>query len=135
MLVSRWWLWSAGLVGVMMVVLGVGNLIEDDGGPLYGRILFAAALIAAAALIGAGIRLRPGRPQLGSRLVGIGTLPGATAIAFFWSPPAVALGVLALATSITAFRNADGLPTAGRTSLLVTLAAALGAAVLAVGVA
>jgi len=105
---SRWWLWTAGLIGALMVMLGVGNLIEDDGGPLYGRVLFAAVLIAGAALIVAGIRMRTDRPELGSRLVAVGVLPGASGIALFWFPPAVAVGVLALATSVAAFRSAVG---------------------------
>ena len=93
----------------MMVALGVGNLIEDDGGPLYGQILFAAVLIGGAIAIAVGIRLRANRPRQGSRLVAAGVLPGASGIALFWFPPAVAVGVLAVASSIAAWRDADGL--------------------------
>lgn len=131
---SRWWLWSSGFIALMMVALGVGNLIEDDGGPLYGQILFAAVLIGGAIAIGVGIRMRAGQPQRGSRLVAIGVLPGASGIAFFWFPPAVAVGALALASSIAAFRDADGLRSPARTSLLAVLATTVAVTIFAVGV-
>ena len=109
---SRWWLWSAGLIAVMMIALGVGNLIEDDGGPLYGRILFAAVLVGGAILVAIGIRMRITRPALGSRLVGLGVLPGASGIALFWFPPALVAGVLALASSIAALSDSARAPVA-----------------------
>ncbi len=104
---ERWWLGSAVLVAALMIALGVGNLIEDDGGPLYGKVIFAAVLIGGAALVGGGILVRRGDPNRGSRMVGIGVLPGALGIALFWFPPALAVGVLALITAVHAFRNSE----------------------------
>ena len=106
--VSKWWIWSAGVIGVLMIALGVGNLIEDDGGPLWGQIVFAAVLITGAALITVGIWTRRTQPELGSRLVAIGVLPGVSGVALFWFPPAVAVGLLALASSIAAFADSRG---------------------------
>ena len=111
---ARWWMWSASLVAVLMVVLGVGNLIDDDGGPLYGKLIFAAVLVGAAALVAVGVRRRSSDRVAGNRLIGIGVLPGASGIALFWFPPAVAVGVLALVTSVAAFRDAKSVPSAAR---------------------
>ena len=111
---ARWWMWSAALVAVLMVVLGVGNLIDDDGGPLYGKLIFAAVLVGAAALVAVGVRRRSSDRVAGNRLIGIGVLPGASGIALFWFPPAVAVGVLALVTSVAAFRDAKSVPSAAR---------------------
>ncbi len=105
---SKWWIWSAAVIAVLMLALGVGNLIEDDGGPLWGQIIFAAVLFAGALLIARGIRVRRSSPQLGSRLIAIGVLPGLSGLAFFWFPPAVAVGLLALASSIAAFADSRG---------------------------
>ena len=102
---SRWWLWSAGFVATMMTVLGVGNLLEDDGGPLYGRIVFAAVMIGGAVLVVTGMRVRSTRRGSGSRLIAVGVSPGALGIAFFWFPPAVAVGILAVATTWKAFHE------------------------------
>ena len=102
---SRWWHWSAGLIAVLMVVLGAGNLIEDDGGPLYGRIIFAAVLVGGASLVATGILNKRSRPELSNKLVALGVLPGAAGIAFLWFPPAVAVGILAIMTSVAAYRE------------------------------
>ena len=109
--VSKWWIWSAGVIGLLMIALGVGNLFEDDGGPLWGQIIFAAVLFAGAVLIATGIWARRSRPRVGSRLVAAGVLPGVSGVALFWFPPAVAVGLLALASSIAAFADSRGAKT------------------------
>ncbi|HSG81084.1 MAG TPA: hypothetical protein VLC48_02445 [Gemmatimonadota bacterium] len=109
--VSKWWIWSAGVTGLLMIALGMGNLIEDDGGPLWGQIIFAAVLFAGAVLIASGIWARRSRPELGSRLVAIGVLPGVSGVALFWFPPAVAVGMLALVSSVAAFADSRGATT------------------------
>jgi len=107
---TRWWTFSAPLIGALMLMLGIGNLVDpDDTGPLYGQLLLLAVMATGAALIVYGLALvRRNRP-LGNRLVALGVLPGSVGIAFFWFPPAVAVGVLAVATSWAAFRSADKL--------------------------
>lgn len=109
--VPKWWILSAGVIALLMIVLAVGNLIEGDGGPLWGQIVFAVVLCAGAALVASGIWARQSRPRLGSRLVAIGVLPGVSGVAFFWFPPAVAVGLLALASSIAALGDSRGAET------------------------
>lgn len=131
---SRWWIWSAAVIAVLMVALGVGNLMEDDGGPLYGQLIFAAVLIGAAALVAVGISKRSSDAAHGNRLIGLGVLPGATGLAFFWFPPAVAVGVLALVTSVAAFRDVKGVPSAVRTTGYGAVLLVLVLTVISVGV-
>ena len=131
---SKWWLWSAGLIAVLMVMLGVGNLIEDDGGAIYGRILFAAVLIGGASLVAAGFAARASRPELSNKLVALGVLPGAAGIAFFWFPPAVAVGILAIMTSVAAYRELVEMPRATRAWSLAIAALAVAATAVTVGV-
>ena len=111
MKVSRWWIVSAALISALMVVLGVGNLVEDDGGPLSGRIIFAAVLALGASLVVAGLIVRRSRPALGAKLVAIGVLPGASGLAFFWFPPALVVGALAIATAVAAAKDSTERPT------------------------
>lgn len=98
----RWWMASASVIGVLMLMLGLGNLIDDDGGPLYGQLVLLAFMATGAGLIVAGLaKLRRG-DERGARFVSIGVLPGAVGIAFFWFPPAVVAGVLAIVTATAA---------------------------------
>ena len=103
---SNWWIWSAGLVAILMVALAVGNLVDDDGGPLYGQLLFAAVLIGGAVSVAVGIKMRADETVRSSWFIGFGVLPGCLGIALFWFPPAVAAGLLAMASAIAAFRDA-----------------------------
>ena len=101
----RWWMISAGVIGVLMLMLGIGNLVDpDDNGPLYGQIVLLSVMAAGAALITAGLVRMRHDPTRGSKLLAIGVLPGSVGIAFFWFPPAFAAGILAIVTSVVAFR-------------------------------
>lgn len=131
---TRWWVWSAGLIAVLMVIFGVANLIEDDGGPLYGRIIFAAVLISAATAVAVGIRKRSTDPALGNRLVGLGVIPATMSLALFWFPPAAAVGVLSIVTSVAAFRDARGIPSAVRATGYGAVLVVLVLTVVSVGV-
>jgi len=124
---TPWWVWTAGATAIWMTALALGNLIEDDGGPFYGQLLFAAVLIGGAIAVAGGVRMRSSRPEKGAGLVGFGVIPAVSGMALFWFPPAVAAGVLALATSVAAFRNSRGLPVAGRR---VFIGSVIGTAVL-----
>jgi hypothetical protein len=90
---------TAGAIGVLMVMLGIGNLIEEDGGPLYGQLILLAFMVTGAGLILAGLFLQRTQQARGSKLVALGVAPGAVGVAFFWFPPALAVGVLAIVTS------------------------------------
>lgn len=105
---TRWWIVSAAVIGALMLMLGIGNLVDpDDTGPLYGQLILLSVMATGAALIGYGL-VRVSRNQShGSKLVALGVLPGSIGIAFFWFPPAVAVGILALVTSWAAFQSAD----------------------------
>ncbi|NND02474.1 MAG: hypothetical protein HKN91_06785 [Acidimicrobiia bacterium] len=111
---SPWWVWSAALIAGLMVLLGVGNLIDDDGGPLFGQIILLAVMAGAATLVAVGIRRRISDAKLGNRLIGLGVIPGVMGLALFWFPPAVAVGVLSIVTSVAAFRDAKGMTAAAR---------------------
>lgn len=124
---TPWWVWTAGATAIWMTALAIGNLIEDDGGPFYGQVLFATVLIGGAIAVAVGVRMRSSRPEKGATLVGFGVIPAVSGIALFWFPPAVAAGVLALATSVAAFRSARHMPVAGRGVLIGSL---IGTAVL-----
>ena len=103
---ERWWLYAAGLIAFGFAFLGIGNMLEDDGGPLYGRIVAAAVAVAAALLIAAGLIIRRRNRRLGSAMIGIGTLPASLLILFFWFPPVALVGVLAIVVTVKAFNDA-----------------------------
>ena len=104
---TRWWHISAIVIGVLMLILGIGNLVDpDDTGPLYGQLILLAVMATGAVLVASGLVLVRRNQALGSKLVAIGVLPGSIGIAFFWFAPAVAVGILALFTSWAAFSSA-----------------------------
>jgi hypothetical protein len=103
-------MFSAGAIGILMLMLGIGNLVDpDDTGPLYGQLILLAVMATGTALIVFGLVLVPRNEALGCKLVSLGVLPGSVGIAFFWFLPAVAVGVLALATSWVAFQSGQRL--------------------------
>ncbi len=103
---TRWWFVSAAVIGVLMLMLGIGNLVDpDDTGPLYGQLILLTVMATGAALVLSGLILLRRNQVQGSRLVAVGVLPGSIGIAFFWFPPAVAIGILALVTSWAAYRS------------------------------
>ena len=107
---THWWSISAAVIGALMLMLGIGNLVDpDDNGPLYGQLILLAVMVTGAALIVYGLVLVRRNQPRGSKLVALGVLPGSIGIAFFWFPPAVAFGTLALITSWVAFRAAPKL--------------------------
>jgi uncharacterized membrane protein HdeD (DUF308 family) len=107
---TRWWIVSAAVIGALMLMLGIGNLVDpDDSGPLYGQLILLAVMATGATLIVYGLVLVRGNQVRGSKFVALGVLPGSVGVAFFWFPPAVAVGVLALITSWAAFQSAEKL--------------------------
>jgi hypothetical protein len=106
---KSWWIYAAGLIGFAMVMLGLGNLFDDDGGPLYGKIVAATVAVAFAGFIFAGLYTREGNRQRGSMMVGIGVLPATVLVSLFWFPPVAAVGLLAIIVAWRAFADAAGL--------------------------
>ena len=72
---QKWWLSAAGLIGLAMAVFGIGNLLGDDGGPLYGKIVAAAAAVAFADLILGGLAVRDRNEARGSLINGCPRCP------------------------------------------------------------
>ncbi len=103
---ERWWRVAAGFIAFGMAFLGIGNMLEDDGGPLYGRIVAAVVAVAAALVIIAGLTIRTRNQRLGSTMIAVGTLPATGLILFFWFPPVALVGVLAVAVTVKAFNDA-----------------------------
>ncbi len=103
---TRWWQLSATLIGALMLMLGIGDFVSPDNtGPLYGQLILLAVMATGAGLIAYGLVLYRRNQPRGSKLVALGVLPGSVGIAFFWFPPAVAVGILALITSWAAFSS------------------------------
>jgi uncharacterized membrane protein HdeD (DUF308 family) len=114
---TRWWTVSAALIGALMLMLGIGDLVDPDNtGPLYGQLILLAVMATGATLIVYGLVLVRSNQVRGSKLVALGVLPGSIGIAFFWFPPAVAVGILALATSWAAFQSTKKLESQTATS-------------------
>ncbi len=104
----RWWMVSASVIGVLMLMLGIGNLLDPgDTGPLFGQVMLLTVMATGAALILTGLVFVRRTGGVGTKLVALGVLPGSAGLAFFWFPPAVAVGMLALVTSWSAFRVVD----------------------------
>ena len=104
---ANWWIVVAGLMAALQVVGGVGNL-EDDGGPVYGRVAFLSLTVIGAGLVAIGIIARNRNRSVGSTLIGFGVVPSAAGILLFWFPPAVLYGILAIVVAVVAFRDASG---------------------------
>lgn len=102
-----WWIGIAAAMAAMQTAFGLANLVEDDGGAMSGRLVAFAIMVAGAVLIVVGIAARQRGRAGGSVLVGVGVLPSAMGITFFWFPPAVAYGILAIFVAWQAFKDAS----------------------------
>ena len=50
---TRWWMTSSIVIGALMLMFGVGNLVDpDDNGPLYGQLIMLAGPYHSAVLLG-----------------------------------------------------------------------------------
>lgn len=101
---SGWWRFAAALVAPILALLGIGNL-EDDGGPLYGRVVAATIAIIAALLIVAGLAVRRRNRALGGGLIAVGVLPGTLLVVFFWFPPVALMGILCVAVLLASIAD------------------------------
>ena len=103
---SIWWVVAAAVMAGLQAIFAIGNLIEDDGGPLYGQVVLLAVAIGGTILVGVGLAYRMRNRRVGSTLVAIGVLPSVLGILLFWFPPAVLYGLLAIAVVWFASRDA-----------------------------
>jgi hypothetical protein len=101
----NWWIALAVVIAPLEIAFGIGNLVEDDGGPLYGRVVAAVIFVAAGLLTLTGVALRARYPVAGSRMIAAGMLPMGAAVSIVWFPPAMVVGVLAIAIAVIAFRD------------------------------
>lgn len=107
---SRWrnglWLLGAGLIATVFSVVSVVDFLGADMESLYERFLEVALLVVAAAVILGGLVARTRSRRLGSTLIAVGSLPGAAAIALYWHPGFLMVGVLSIAVITTALSEA-----------------------------
>lgn len=104
---TGWWLVAALLIAPIFALLGIGDLMEEASGPLYGRIFAATVGVTAAVVIVTGLIVRRRNKVLGSAMIGVGVLPGTFLIMMFWFPPVALFGLLCAAVAITALIDAD----------------------------
>jgi len=96
---ENWWLITVSLIAALYVVISVGIGFDQSGGAelLFGDLLLALVVTAAAGALIMGMWLRSTRPQLGNGLLIAGLIPAALSGAvLFWFPPFWVLTVLGM---------------------------------------
>ncbi|MEZ5175480.1 MAG: hypothetical protein R2823_04660 [Acidimicrobiia bacterium] len=105
---KNWWLAVAVISLVMLGGFGFGMGFEGDQPFDVLTLVFVSIEFAASLAILAGLVIRPKRRVLGSRLIGIGLIPGGLSLlAFWWFPPFILLALVLLAASVAAFIDAS----------------------------
>ena len=72
---ERWWRIGAGIIAIAVAFFGMGNLFEEDGGPLSGKIVAASIAVVIAGMLMAGLVIRRTNTARGSYMIAIGALP------------------------------------------------------------
>ena len=104
---ERWWRMGAGIIAIAVAFFGMGNLFEEDGGPLSGKIIAASVAVVLAGVLIAGLVIRTKNTARGSYMIAIGALPGTILTLVVWFPPVALVGLLSIFVAWNAFR--DGL--------------------------
>jgi hypothetical protein len=104
---TGWWRAAAVAVAAVLAFAGVSSLFDPATGPWYKYTFGRLALLAAPLAIVTGLFLPARYRRQGSTLVAVGSLPGAAAIALFWSPPFLLFGLFSIAVMIGAFNDAE----------------------------
>lgn len=99
---QNWWVVTAPLLAALVVFLGFGNMVTDDGGAFWGRAVAFGLTVALGAAVAGGLILRRRNKGIGSLIVGLAIAPGSVLTMIFWFPPVAMAGVLCAATSIRA---------------------------------
>ncbi len=107
---TDWWRMAALPVSVLICVGGVGNMIADTEGALFGRIAYAAASVIGVGFVMWGLRSRGRNRKLGSTLIAAGLMPGLMLLLMVWFIPALLLGFVSAAISLAAFLDAPKAP-------------------------
>jgi hypothetical protein len=107
---TDWWRILALPLSLFVVFVGIGNMIEDTQGALYGRIGYAAATVVGLGLVIAGLIVRKRNRMVGSTMIAVGVMPAFPMTILFWFPPVALVGVLSIVISIMAFLDAPKAP-------------------------
>ena len=107
---TDWWRILALPLSLFVAFAGIGNLIEDTEGALFGRVAYAVVAIVGLGLVVAGLLIRRKNRMVGSSLIAVGVMPGFPLVIMFWFPPVALAGGLAVAISISAFIDAPKAP-------------------------
>ena len=107
---SDWWRKLALPLSLFVVFAGIGNMIEDTEGALFGRIAYAVVAVAGFVLVVGGLLIRKRNRMVGSSMIAVGVMPGFPLAIMFWFPPVALVGGLAIAISFLAFIDAPKAP-------------------------
>ncbi len=106
----NWWIWLAGLIGVVEAVMAVGFNVDPEGST--GDKVLGAFVGVAFLLVFVGLWQRRERLRLGNSLVIVGVVPALFAgVAFFWVPP---MWLSTIAAGIVMVKAAEEVVAAGR---------------------
>ena len=102
---ATWWQVGASVIAIGASVIAF-DIIVNDPGPMWKRLIGFALLVTSVALVAAGLIVRRRDRRLGSTMVAVGVTPGIAPIVFFWFPPAVAFGLFSIAVFVFAVNDA-----------------------------
>lgn len=104
---SNWWMWLAGLVGTVTLVLGIAGLGDPDRN--VGQFVIAVAILLAGIAVLIGLRRFEDHPSSSANLIMLGSIPAFfSGIVFFWFPPMWLLTAAAIAVMVKAYGVASG---------------------------
>lgn len=107
---TDWWRILALPLSLFTVFVGIGNLIEDTEGALFGRIAYAVVAVIGLGLVITGLVVRKKNRMVGSTMIAFGVMPAFPMTIVFWFPPVALVGVLSIVISIMAFIDAPKAP-------------------------
>ena len=107
---TDWWRILALPLALFLVFVGIGNMIEDTEGALFGRVAYAVVAVIGLGLVVGGLIVRQRNRKVGSTMIAVGVMPGIPLTIIFWFPPVALVGVLSIVISIMAFLDAPKAP-------------------------
>ena len=102
---SRWWQGGAVVIAFAAALVAI-DIIANDPGPMWKRLIGFTVLTTAAVLVAAGLVVRRHHRRTGSMMIAVGVTPGIVPIIFFWFPPGVAFGLFSIAVLVFAVNDA-----------------------------
>ncbi len=102
---STWWQVGAAVIALGASVVAI-DIITDDPGPMWKRLIGFGLLAASVTLVVAGVVVRRRDRRIGSTMIAVGATPGIAPIVFFWFPPALAFGMFGIAVFVFAVNDA-----------------------------